>query len=87
MVDGLNRFANGYAEERSAGVPILMITAMGETHDKVSGFQLQAAMTTSTNPLILRVAARVKALLRRAAPPAFHQAQRDPQLWSSHLGA
>ena len=52
-------------DERTAGIPILMITALGGTKDKVSGFN-SGADDYLTKPFDLEeLQVRVKALLRR----------------------
>lgn len=55
-------------------VPIVMLTARGQEADRVRGFQL-GADDYLTKPCSLReLAARIEALLRRAAPAALHAA-------------
>ena len=56
--------------EKTAAIPVLMLTAKGEEIDKVVGFEVGAedyvVKPFSTRELMLRV----RALLRRAAPPS-----------------
>ncbi len=55
------------ADERLAGIPILMLTARVDDSDKILGFELGADdyLTKPFNPL--EVVARVKAILRRSS--------------------
>ncbi|WP_259701151.1 response regulator transcription factor [Synechococcus sp. CS-1324] len=65
-VDGITLCQRLRRDERSAGIPILMITALGGTKDKVSGFN-SGADDYLTKPFDLEeLLARVKALLRRS---------------------
>ncbi len=64
-VDGLTLCQRLRRDERTAGIPILMITALGGTKDKVSGFN-SGADDYLTKPFDLEeLQVRVKALLRR----------------------
>ena len=64
-VDGLTLCQRLRRDERTAGIPILMLTALGGTKDKVSGFN-SGADDYLTKPFDLEeLQARVKALLRR----------------------
>jgi len=66
-VDGLTLCQRLRREERTAKIPILMITALGGTKDKVSGFN-SGADDYLTKPFDLpELEARVRALLRRGA--------------------
>ena len=65
-VDGITLCQRLRRDERSAGIPILMITALGGTKDKVSGFN-SGADDYLTKPFDLEeLLARVKALIRRS---------------------
>ncbi|RZO52316.1 MAG: response regulator transcription factor [Prochlorococcus sp. MED-G132] len=64
-VDGLTLCQRLRRDERTAGIPILMITALGGTKDKVTGFN-SGADDYLTKPFDLEeLQVRVKALLRR----------------------
>ena len=64
-VDGLNRCQRLRRDERTASIPILMITALGATKDKVTGFN-SGADDYLTKPFDLEeLHVRIKALLRR----------------------
>ena len=64
-VDGLTLCQRLRRDERTAGIPILMITALGGTKDKVSGFN-SGADDYLTKPFDLdELQVRIKALLRR----------------------
>ena len=65
-VDGLTLCQRLRRDERTASIPILMLTALGGTKDKVSGFN-SGADDYLTKPFDLEeLQARVKALLRRS---------------------
>ena len=65
-VDGLTLCQRLRRDERTARIPILMITALGGTKDKVSGFN-SGADDYLTKPFDLEeLLVRVKALLRRS---------------------
>ncbi|KAB2970490.1 response regulator transcription factor PhoB [Zoogloea sp.] len=56
------------AEERTRGIPLIMLTARGEEQDKVSGLEA-GADDYITKPFSPReLVARIKAVLRRRAP-------------------
>ena len=64
-VDGLTLCQRLRRDERTANIPILMITALGGTKDKVTGFN-SGADDYITKPFDLEeLQARIKALLRR----------------------
>ena len=64
-VDGLTLCQRLRRDERTAGIPILMLTALGGTKDKVSGFN-SGADDYLTKPFDLEeLQVRIKALLRR----------------------
>ena len=62
------------AEERTRNVPIIMLTARGEEHDKILGLEVGADdyVTKPFSPRELQ--ARIKAVLRRRAPQATEDA-------------
>jgi two-component system response regulator RpaA len=65
-VDGLTLCQRLRRDERTARIPILMLTALGDTKDKVSGFN-SGADDYLTKPFDLEeLMVRVKALLRRS---------------------
>ncbi|EAQ68216.1 two component transcriptional regulator, winged helix family protein [Synechococcus sp. RS9917] len=65
-VDGLTLCQRLRRDERTAGIPILMLTALGGTKDKVSGFN-SGADDYLTKPFDLEeLQVRIKALLRRS---------------------
>ena len=65
-VDGLTLCQRLRRDDRTAAIPILMLTALGGTKDKVSGFN-SGADDYLTKPFDLEeLQARVKALLRRS---------------------
>jgi two-component system alkaline phosphatase synthesis response regulator PhoP len=68
--DGLEVCKLLKAEPRTAGIPIIMLTAKGEEADVVTGLELGADdyVTKPFSPRLL--VARVRAVLRRAAAPA-----------------
>lgn len=62
------------ADERTREVPIVMLTARGDEHDKVAALEL-GADDYVTKPFSPReLAARIKAVLRRRAPQATDEA-------------
>jgi len=65
-----------------------MLTALGSTKDKVSGFNSGADDYLAKPFDLEELLVRIKALLRRFRPRApVHQAQRNPQLRLPHPGA
>jgi two-component system response regulator RpaA len=65
-VDGLTLCQRLRRDERTASIPVMMLTALGDTKDKVSGFN-SGAVDYLTTPFDLEeLMARVKALLRRS---------------------
>jgi DNA-binding response OmpR family regulator len=72
-VDGLEICKQLRAKPRTAGLPIIMLTARAEETDKIIGLELGADdyITKPFSPKEL--IARVKALLRRQEPPAEHK--------------
>ncbi|MEM9908722.1 MAG: response regulator, partial [Cyanobacteria bacterium P01_D01_bin.44] len=64
-VDGLTVCQRVRRDDRTSDIPILMLTALGETQDKVDGFNA-GADDYLTKPFELEeMLARVRALLRR----------------------
>ncbi|NTV09539.1 MAG: response regulator, partial [Zoogloea sp.] len=62
------------AEERTRGVPVIMLTARGEEQDKVAGLET-GADDYITKPFSPReLVARIKAVLRRRVPQATEDA-------------
>ena len=67
-VDGLTLCQRLRRDERTAQIPILMLTALGGTKDKVSGFN-SGADDYLTKPFAPKeLSARIRALLRRIRP-------------------
>lgn len=68
--DGLSILARLRANEKTAGVPVIMVTAKTSEIDKVRGLD-QGADDYVTKPFgVMELVSRVKALLRRSAPRA-----------------
>src|SRR6188472_2202540 len=58
---------------RSSNVPVIMVTARTDSHDVVGGLEA-GADDYVTKPLVAKeLSARIRALLRRAAPGSDHQ--------------
>jgi phosphate regulon transcriptional regulator PhoB len=71
LLDGWEVLKRLRADQKTAKVPVLMLTARGEETDKVLGLEL-GADDYLTKPFSPReLVARVKALLRRSRPSAF----------------
>ena len=72
-MDGLEVAKRLKGDERTAPIPILMLTAKGEEADIVAGLELGADdyVTKPFSPRVL--AARVKAVLRRGGNPTREQ--------------
>jgi DNA-binding response OmpR family regulator len=74
-MDGLSLCKQLRAEPGLARVPILLLTARGETHDKYEGF-LHGADDYLVKPFdVMEIQLRIKALLRRS-PRAHEEARR-----------
>ena len=74
-------------EDKTKHIPIIMLTVKSEETDKVLGLEM-GADDYVTKPFSPReLVARVKALLRRAQPPAAEVFQLDPLRvdWGKHL--
>jgi two-component system response regulator RpaA len=65
-VDGLTVCQRLRRDERTSNIPILMLTALGQTKDKVDGFNAGADDYLTKPFEIEEMLARVKALLRRS---------------------
>ena len=68
MLPGMDGFACCRALRRGSDVPIVMVTARTDTHDVVAGLEA-GADDYVTKPFVAKeLAARIRALLRRARP-------------------
>ena len=71
MLPGEDGIAFTQRLRRKSGVPILLLTARGESQDRIAGFESGAddylAKPFEPDELVLRV----RAILRRAPPPAI----------------
>ncbi|HIK37632.1 MAG: response regulator transcription factor [Geminocystis sp.] len=65
-VDGLTVCQRLRRDERTAHIPVLMLTALGQTQDKVEGFNAGADDYLTKPFEVEEMLARVKALLRRS---------------------
>ena len=65
-VDGLTVCQRLRRDDRTANIPILMLTALGQTKDKVDGFNAGADDYLTKPFEVEEMLARVKALLRRS---------------------
>ena len=73
-VDGLTLCQRLRRDERTSAIPILMLTALGGTKDKVSGFNSGADDYLTKPFAFAELLARVRTLLRRGAvQPAMDQ--------------
>jgi DNA-binding response OmpR family regulator len=78
-MDGLELCKQLRGEPDLARVPILLLTARGETHDKYEGF-LHGADDYLVKPFdVMEIQLRIKALLRRS-PRAHDEARRTPSV-------
>ena len=68
-VDGLTLCQRLRRDERTARIPILMLTALGSTKDKVSGFNSGADDYLAKPFEPKELALRIASILRRATPP------------------
>jgi DNA-binding response OmpR family regulator len=69
MLPGIDGFETCRALRRGSDVPIVMVTARSDTHDVVAGLEA-GADDYVTKPLVVKeLAARIRALLRRARSP------------------
>ena len=68
MLPGMDGFECCRALRRSSAVPIIIVTARSDTHDVVAGLEA-GADDYVTKPFVAKeLAARIRALLRRARP-------------------
>src|ERR1700727_2322022 len=68
MLPGMDGFECCRALRRQSAVPIIIVTARADTHDVVAGLEA-GADDYVTKPLVAKeLAARIRALLRRARP-------------------
>jgi DNA-binding response OmpR family regulator len=69
MLPGMDGFECCRALRRQSAVPIIIVTARADTHDVVAGLEA-GADDYVTKPFVAKeLAARIRALLRRARPP------------------
>jgi two-component system, OmpR family, response regulator MtrA len=69
MLPGMDGFECCRALRRQSAVPIIIVTARSDTHDVVAGLEA-GADDYVTKPFVAKeLAARIRALLRRARPP------------------
>src|ERR1700679_2492841 len=69
MLPGMDGFECCRALRRHSAVPIIIVTARADTHDVVAGLEA-GADDYVTKPFVAKeLAARIRALLRRARPP------------------
>ena len=77
QVDGLEVCRAVRANEKTAAIPIIMLTARAEESERIVGLEMGAddyiAKPFSPNELV----ARVRALLRRDAPRSAHRTRRS----------
>lgn len=66
--DGISVLKRLRAEKRTAGIPVIMVTAKGAEYDKVQGLELGADDYIVKPFGMAEMVARIKAVLRRAAP-------------------
>ncbi len=71
MLPGVDGFAVLSGLRTAKKIPVLMLTARGQTDDKVRGFELGADDYLVKPFQFPELLARVRALLRRGAPPPF----------------
>ena len=76
-VDGLTICQRLRRDERSARIPILMLTALGDTKDKLSGFNSGADDYLAKPFDLEELTARIKALLRRCDRPPLINSQQE----------
>ena len=85
-VDGLTLCQRLRRDERTSRIPVLMLTALGSTKDKVSGFNSGADDYLAKPFDLEELLVRIKALLRRSDRAPLDEAQRNPQLRLPDLG-
>ena len=79
--DGLSILARLRADPATKGLPIIMLTAKGTEYDKVRGFEAGADDYLPKPFGVMELVARVRALLRRAAPDTGQDAYCDGPLY------
>ncbi|MGI8759153.1 MAG: response regulator [Acidimicrobiales bacterium] len=70
MLPGIDGFAVCRQLRRTSDVPIVMVTARADTHDVVAGLEAGADDYVTKPFQPKELSARIRALLRRARPPA-----------------
>ena len=74
MLPGIDGFETCRSLRRHSAVPVIMVTARSDTHDVVAGLEA-GADDYVTKPFVAKeLAARIRALLRRARPEGSEQA-------------
>ncbi len=89
MMGGMSGFAvarNLRADERTAHIPIVFLTAKGSENDKITGFNLGADDYIQKPFSIREVLLRIRAVLRRTASTAAHEPSRGTQQLLQHKG-
>src|SRR5665213_940622 len=77
MLPGMDGFECCRALRRQSAVPIIIVTARADTHDVVAGLEA-GADDYVTKPFVAKeLAARIRALLRRARPVDDHPMSLD----------
>jgi two-component system response regulator RpaA len=88
QVDGLTVCQRLRREERTSDIPILMLTALGQTRDKIEGFNAGADDYLTKPFEVQELLVRVRGSVAPRRPdPANGQARRDPHLWPPDVGA
>ena len=83
MLPGMDGFELCRSIRRQSDVPIIMVTARNDTHDVVAGLEA-GADDYMTKPFVPKeLSARIRALLRRAKPPAARPRPARPSATSS----
>ena len=80
MLPGIDGFAVLSALRTSSQIPVLMLTARGNTHDKLRGFELGADDYLVKPFELPELMARVRALLKRGLPVAVEHLLRAADL-------
>jgi two-component system alkaline phosphatase synthesis response regulator PhoP len=86
MLPGMDGLEVCRALRRTSGVPIIMLTARGEEVDRVVGLELGADDYVCKPFSIRELLARIKAVLRRAAPEAEADAAAPVSLLTTPTG-
>lgn len=74
---GLEILAKLKASEKTAALPVLMLTAMGSESDRVKGLDTGADDYITKPFSVLELLARIRALLRRAGSHSSHHTNED----------